>query len=73
MSELTRCNYCSLRELCEKAQVVGFMVSLRMGWRDGFDVYVHPKDIVILVYERLGEHEPYWKAWFMELSDYCVC
>jgi len=70
MSELTPCNYCTLRRIKRRAEGNDMIVTLLNG-----DVYVHPSSVVIkeLSGGEDGEREQYWRTWFMGLTDHCVC
>jgi hypothetical protein len=70
MSELTPCNYCTLKSIKRRAEEGGMTVTLLNG-----DVYVHPATVAIkeLSSGEDGEREQYWRAWFMKLTDHCVC
>jgi len=61
MSEITRCNYCSLREIKKRAKVKGEKVRIKnakdFGLGKGKDVFVNDKKV----------------AWFAELTNHCVC
>lgn len=77
MSELTRCNYCSLQrykdEAKEKKMKVHLILNTQYG---GIDVYITPKDEKpdTRTDPKTGNHlSSYWRSWFMELSDRCVC
>lgn len=76
MSELTQCNYCSLRNYRSKAKKSDMVVSLRPGWNGGVDILVHPKTIKIPKGE-LCDGNPlrkrYWRSWCMEIGDSCCC
>jgi hypothetical protein len=81
MSELTRCNYCSLREIKAQARKEKKKVTLlpgrtfgqhQGGGIRGIDVYVHPAKIDVKKL-RPDQREKYWDRWFWELSDRCVC
>jgi hypothetical protein len=65
MSELTPCNYCSLKKIKIRAEKEGKIVTAV-----GQDIYIHPPEV-----ERKDLHEdgPYWAAWMMEITDHCVC
>ena len=56
MSELTPCNYCSLKRIRERAKRDKLKVSLRQGWRNGIDVYI-PRDLNKYIYEKYGNRE----------------
>lgn len=69
MSELTPCNYCSLRWIKERAKKAGNVVTVKPGGI-GLNVYVHPPSIHI---KESTDPEGYFAASFMELTDYCCC
>lgn len=69
MSELTQCNYCSLQEIQRRAKREGKFVTRRADTKyalGGFNVYVYPRGVPI-------DHDKHFVAWFMELTDHCVC
>jgi len=66
MSELTICNYCTLRGIRAEAERRGKVVTLRRGWRGGTDVLVHDKN-------AKPDRERDFQAWLMEVSDRCCC
>jgi hypothetical protein len=82
MSELTQCNYCSLREVRARARKEKKKVTLlpgrpleakyRPNGMRGIDVFVHPAKIDLMKL-RPDQREKYWDRWFWELSDRCVC
>jgi len=45
MSELTRCNYCSLQTIRKEAKKKKLKVTILAGWHGGMDVYMHPKNV----------------------------
>ena len=47
MSELTRCNYCSLKDIRARAEKSSRTVTVLLGSRGGTDVFVHPSNVVI--------------------------
>lgn len=69
MGRGTQCNYCTLRGVRlrakEQHQVVTIIEKPMERFIKGVDVYVHP----------IGEslHQKYWRMWFAELTDHCVC
>lgn len=73
MSELTPCNYCTLRRLRSSAESQGKVVTLRRGstvptdesFPHSISVYVHRPD------EEPAEG--HFSAWFAELTDHCCC
>ena len=76
MSELTQCNYCSLRQIRQRAKKEGKKVTLLPGWRGGKDVFVHPSRITrkkLLAEQKKDEGRKYCVGWLMEITDHCVC
>ena len=81
MSDLTRCNYCTLQNIKRRAKEEGNKVILKPGWRGGTDVYVVPKGVAIPKEVKSGTdkeegdefHKKYCVAWFMELTSHCAC
>jgi len=86
MSELTKCNFCSLREIRAQAKHDKKQVSIMRGRRfamggrlmparmRGYDVYVHPLWLDLRTEEwTYSKRQRYWVCWFWELSDHCVC
>jgi hypothetical protein len=78
MSELTRCNYCSLQRIKEDAKAekrkVTILADARWGM-GGVNVYVHPPGVNIKKLEG-GEDGPrkrYFVSWFMALTQHCAC
>jgi len=68
MSELTKCNYCTLQNINHRAICEGKEISVRAKWNpefDGFDVFVHPINEV--------PKKEHWVCWFMELGNGCGC
>ena len=68
MSELTKCNYCTLQTISYQAVCEGKEVAIRPKWNpefDGFDVFVHPKNET--------PKQEHWVCWFMELGNGCGC
>jgi len=75
MSELTSCNYCTLKGIRERAKENGLKVTLLIdNWFDGHpsgtSVYVHPKDVKIVDKKA---RKKYFKAWLMEIPNKCCC
>lgn len=66
VSELTPCNFCSLKRMKERAELSGKEVILR-----GLDAYIVPKGQPLPT--DPAELEKAWAAWFMELTNHCVC
>lgn len=72
MSELTLCNFCTLRRIRKNAKTKGNRVILKSATYSsgnnlgGTDVFVlGPK-------ERMSKNKCFI-TWFMALSDHCVC
>lgn len=61
MSELTKCNYCTLRAIRAVAEKKGKTVTVRGG-----NVYVHDEGEEI-------DTKRHWRAWLMEITTYCCC
>lgn len=69
MSEMTQCNFCSLRRYKERAEKTGMTIRLvkrpSQGFPDGLDIHKL----------KPGE-EPNKKnkiGWFAKLTDHCCC
>ncbi len=79
MSELTQCNYCTLRDIKRQAAHEKKHVHLKHDTGrelDGIDVYVTPVSVDLPEghITRVSEfHQEYWVSWFMGLTDHCVC
>jgi len=83
MSELTRCNYCSLRIIRKEAKEKKLKVTLLAGWHGGIDAYMHPKNVTRQELQACREKTwgdipnsgpgKYWAAWFMEITNHCCC
>lgn len=74
MSELTPCNYCTLASIRQRAKARDMVVTL-LPERGGFDVFMHPPEIHPSMTFGVAVDAPpeYWRAWFMALTDHCVC
>lgn len=67
MSDLTPCNYCNFHRIVDtKDKLSQAILEPGRGPAGGQDLYVRPVD------EKL-DREKHWVAWFMELTDHCVC
>lgn len=64
MSELTPCNYCSLRKIKANAKKNGLLV-LHEPHLGGTNIYTYVEGHKV---ETLK-----FKAWFMEISNQCCC
>ena len=82
MSELTKCNFCTLKDIKRRAKENGMRVTVLAdaawmpdGMPKGVNVYVHPKDIKIVELEggEDGERKNYRKSWMMGISKECCC
>ena len=71
MSELTPCNCCSLEDIKVMAKKDNLKVTT-LPYADGIECYAHPEkvDMEELTHIQL---QNYFKAWFMELTDHCIC
>ena len=70
MSELTQCNFCTLKDIKRRAEVQHKKVSiLGDSLNGGKRIYVHPKKVKL----SQDNKEEYFVAWFMELTDSCAC
>ena len=82
MSELTKCNFCTMNWLKARAEREQLRVLTRAGWRGGVDVFLVPHGIKIPncnldedspITEGRIFHKLYWVSWFMELGERCGC
>ena len=78
MSELTQCNFCSLKSIRKRAKQLGQKVTVLHDAKwgmGGVNVYVHPPSLQIkdLPCGEDGERKKYRVAWFMEVGDSCSC
>jgi hypothetical protein len=78
MSELTQCNYCSLKVIRHDAKLEKMKVTILSdaNWgMGGVNVYIHPRNINIkeLPGGEDGERKKYRVAWFMSLGNHCEC
>ena len=75
MSELTPCNYCTLKRLKLSAKETGNRVVVKQSKKKvivgmpGFDVYVLPNRSNLTESNK----KQYWICWFGDLTDHCVC
>lgn len=65
MSELTRCNYCTLKDIKRKAKKEGKKVIVKRGKHNFEDSFMGPGIDVFIDDKKT--------AWFMELTNHCVC
>ncbi len=78
MSELTPCNYCTLKGIRARAIENDNHVYLhRKTWElGGIDIYVAPEGVA-LPQSGVGEgsefHKQYWVCWFMKIPESCCC
>lgn len=77
MSELTKCCYCYMQWIKKTAVNVNKSVITRAcaGQLGGINVYVVPSGTVIpkVIIADDVFSKKYFVAWFMKLTDYCVC
>jgi len=69
------CNYCMYQGFLAHAKNIGEEVTLlanRTYELGGFDVYIHLAEVRLTELSEV-ERKQYWVAWFMGLSDHCVC
>jgi hypothetical protein len=62
MSDMTSCNYCTLRRL-QRLGTATVKPAPKTDFPDGVDVLIKWPD----------QKEPTWAAWFAALPDHCVC
>lgn len=63
MSELTECNYCTLRAMMARAKARGEIITTRPAKNGGVECATHKPE----------EKPTRWDTWFMELPDHCCC
>ena len=78
MGELTRCNFCSLKDIRKRAKEKGGKISILNDARWGMggkNVYRHPEGINIrnLPGGEDGERAKYRIAWMGEIPNSCQC
>ncbi len=80
MSSLTQCNYCSLKGIRRRAKSDGNRVVTcgNVKWTSdgGLNVYVMPPEVAPppgSIKEDSDFHDAYFVAWFMAMTDGCVC
>lgn len=61
MSELTKCNYCTLKSIERRTRLSGEKVITRPAKGGGIDVF------------RVKAGREHFAAWLMELTAHCVC
>jgi len=74
MSDLTICNFCRLQGYRRQAKENNKKVSVRTGtpYKNlpaGIAIYIHPKELK----NEDRFQKQFHVAWFMELTDRCVC
>jgi len=70
MSEFTTCNYCKLRDIKANAKKTNSKVKIKSDIKyGGKKVFIYNES------EQLDESEDseHFEAWFMALTDHCVC
>ena len=77
MSELTQCNYCSMKDIKREAKGKGHRVVTREGTGQlgGINVYILPPGVEMAKVIKDDDEfsKKYFVAWFMKLSESCVC
>ncbi len=79
MSELTTCNFCTLRGIRYRNKGTGNRVLVRYNTRwgmGGVNVYVIPRGVHVPkggIVEDSEFHEKYSIAWLMEVTKSCAC
>lgn len=72
-----QCNHCALRHLRREAKTNGERVTVQNSTRSlglgGVDVYVSPKGVKLARPISDVDHEKYFRAWYMEVPDACMC
>src|SRR5262245_57651708 len=71
MSDLTRCNYCTLKDFELVAARGGGEIVIRPAESRVADLF-NTKSVDIFIHYP-GDTEPTWCAWFMALTDKCAC
>jgi hypothetical protein len=72
MSRATRCNFCVLKSLQKIAEAHGNVVTLIKADDGMTEAFVHKKDLDITKLPKKSR-ERHFAAFFVELSDECVC
>lgn len=73
MSELTPCNFCSLKSIKRRADRKGMNVTLVPDDQGWIAVYVHPPNVAGFPDNHDGESPQYRVASMMRITDHCVC
>jgi hypothetical protein len=71
MSELTTCNYCSLKRITESAKKQGKIVTRRNA-NGGVYIHVHGKDEPVDTTDWDSGNKQI-VSWMVEISERCVC
>lgn len=70
------CNKCSL-DTIKREMKPGEMITIinSGGELGGKDVFVHPEDVFIEKKAKETDHPQhmYWRCWFMEIPEKCLC
>jgi hypothetical protein len=66
MSELTRCNYCDWQDMKRRGYKKATAEQRREVWDKKGEPYTGAGVVIV---DRAGK----FAAWFMSLSDHCVC
>lgn len=73
MHSKARCNFCTLKNIRIRAKRARSKVVL-VSEQSGVSVYVVPKNEKLnLKARRKDQPAKQFKAWFMDISDHCMC
>lgn len=75
MSELTPCNFCTLKRIKARARKSGKKVTVIPDPSyptPGYDVFIHPKSTRIKELSK-EDREDYFSCWMMEIPEKCCC
>lgn len=79
MSELTLCNFCTLRRIRRRYKGMGTRVLTRYNSKwgmGGANIYAIPKGVHVPeggIVEGSPFHEEYFICWLMEIPKSCMC
>ncbi len=71
MSELTPCNYCSLRRIKARAKKKGNVVTTAVSTTRGKDILVHPKHVPAK--DARANRKKYRVVCLLRLTNACCC
>lgn len=76
MSELTRCNFCSMKIYQAREGAKGKKIYIEKSkFMGGSEVYSIPKAMANNTFSTMTEETKkiYWICWFMEIGSSCCC